>query len=193
MTEQQLAERRQRKAKKPRFLRQDARKKAEVSQTWRKPRGLHSKMRLNKRGYPRCVSPGWGSPRAVEGLTREGLVPVRVATLAELAAIDPKRDAAVLMGTLGAKKREQLLKEAKARKILVVNVKDVDAALVRIGAARTRLAERRAARASRRENKKAAAKKTIEERVTKEELQPSEAEKAEALAEEKRRVLTKKA
>ena len=56
------------KAKKPHFNREDCHKIMALPIGWRKPNGLHSKMRHRYRGQPAMVEPGWGSPRVVKGL-----------------------------------------------------------------------------------------------------------------------------
>ena len=49
------------KAKKPNFLRQNAVDKKRVPMNYRKPRGCSSRMRIGKAGYPLKVSPGYQS------------------------------------------------------------------------------------------------------------------------------------
>ena len=59
--------------RKPAFIRQDFHKKR-LRKRWVRPRGLHSKVALKRSGHPRRVSVGYGSPREVRGLSREGLI-----------------------------------------------------------------------------------------------------------------------
>jgi len=184
-----LEARRVRKAKKPAFRRQDAHKKREVARTgYRKPKGLQSKMRLGHGSYARMVSTGFSSPKAVKGLTRDGLRPVMVATLASLKGLDPKAEGAVIVATVGAKKREAILAEAKRLGITIINAKDVDAALKRI-------ADARAVRKGAKQARIAKVKKTVEERVetvAEQEKHESSEEKADELEAEKQKVLTKR-
>ncbi len=72
------------KKRKPVFLAQDWYKRKRIRRRWRRPRGLQSKMRLQKRGKPAVVSSGWRSPRAVRGLTRQGLQEVIIRTARDL-------------------------------------------------------------------------------------------------------------
>ena len=61
------------KSKKPFFFRQDAHKNLKLGDKWRKPKGLHSKMRLGFKGYRKSVSIGYGSPKITKNLHKSGL------------------------------------------------------------------------------------------------------------------------
>lgn len=159
-------------------------------------------MRLNKRGYSRTISQGYGSPTAVEGLHKSGLLPVPVSTAAQLDALDAKTQGAVLAAGLGAKRREQLLEYAAKKSVTVLNLDS--AALVRI---KERFAAQKKARTEKRTSKaKKAEKKTLEQKAKAEQAktakaaeptdatapEPSEEEKEKAFEDEKQKVLTKK-
>ena len=116
-----LTKRKQLKARKPVFLAQDTHKKKRIRQRWRRPRGLQSKIRLNKRGYRRGVSSGWRSPRQVRGLSPEGLVPIRVETIAQLETIDPKTQGAIVSGRVSIRTKKALYDAAAQRSITVLN------------------------------------------------------------------------
>jgi len=108
--------------KRPFYVRSDAHKRVCVPLKWRAPRGVHSKIRLKRRGKVSHPGPGVASPRLVRGLTMKGLKPVEVATLKELEQLDPKTDTAVIKN-VGQKRRIELLKQAIAKKITVLNIK----------------------------------------------------------------------
>jgi large subunit ribosomal protein L32e len=189
--EKKLQERKERKGKKPTFIRQDANKKPSLPQAWRKPRGRQSKMRLNKRGYNRTPSTGWSSPSEVKGLSPEGLLPVVVATVAELERLDAKQHGLVLSATLGNKKRELLLTKAKEKGLKIINVKDVEAQLKELSdkvAARKKVKADRDVKKAEKE-KKSAKEKSIEETVVSEQT-PEEQKKAEEA--EKQKILAHK-
>ena len=100
MSEKLLKARRKLKAKKPDFIRQDSHKKARLSSSWRRAKGLQSKVRYGMKGYRRAVSVGYGSPAAVKGLSREGLLPVIVNNISELVKI--KEGQAAIIASEGA-------------------------------------------------------------------------------------------
>jgi large subunit ribosomal protein L32e len=141
--EQSLKLRKTLKARKPDFLHEDYQKRACIPLPWRKPRGLHSKMRHRFAGHRALANPGYGSPKEAYGLHPSGFAPVLVHTLNELAALNPKAQGAVLGRTLGIPRRMALLGKAKELGVKILNVKDIDAELK---AAQERIAERKQAK-----------------------------------------------
>ncbi len=119
--EKKLLHRRKLKAKKPVFLAQDVHKKKRLEKKWKKPKGLQSKMRLQKKGHRKVVSVGWKSPREVRGLSREGLQQVRIETLSQLENIDNKSQGIIISSKLSIKKKYDLLLEAEKKNIVVLN------------------------------------------------------------------------
>ncbi|MBI5797562.1 hypothetical protein HZA98_01510 [Candidatus Woesearchaeota archaeon] len=113
-------------AKKPTFLRQDAHRNKSLEKKWRKPNGLHSKIRLKMRGRRVMPSPGYASPRLVRGLTREGLVPHMVNNLKDLAHFDPKTEI-VVIAHVGAKKKVAILKVCLEKKYPISRLKAPEA------------------------------------------------------------------
>jgi large subunit ribosomal protein L32e len=111
------------KAKKPLFARQEnTRKKKLDDGKWRRPRGVHSKMRLHIRGKRASPSPGYGSPREVEGLHPSGVRAVVVHTIMDIDELQ-KNEGAVLGSTLGMRKRALLAEYAAKKGIMVINIK----------------------------------------------------------------------
>jgi len=181
------------KRKKPRFTRQDAHKKAKLPGSWRKPRGLQSKLRLKRRGYVRPISIGYGSPKATRGMVK-GLVPVIITVAADYEGLDAKQHGAIISSTLGSRRREQLITLAKEKGITVLNL-DVEKKLASIKQQLTSRKEDKIARSA----AKKKAKKTLEEKAKKEEqkmaakkAEASEEEKKKATEAEKQKILTKK-
>ena len=101
------------KAKKPAFNRHDSHKKIKLSTSWRKPRGLHNKLRRQVTAKGSLVKPGYGSPRAVKGFHPCGLKEILVRCMADL---EKAEGCAVrIAGTIGRRKRAEI--EAKAREM----------------------------------------------------------------------------
>jgi large subunit ribosomal protein L32e len=119
-----LLHRKNLKARKPVFLKQDTHKKPGIAKKWSRPRGIDSKMRLRLNGYRRMVTKGWKSPAAVSGLHPTGLKPVLVHNEAEARSIDRKSDGLMISSNVGLKKRIQMLKIAQELGLTVLNVKD---------------------------------------------------------------------
>ena len=175
-----LEQRNEVKRKKPRFICQDAHKKSRLSQRWRRPKGIQSKMRLNIRGYRRSPSHGWGSPKQVRGLTRYGMVPVIVHTMADIERIDPKNEVAVLAGGLGKRKKIELIKLLTEKKVTIDNIKDPSSFIEGVN---EELKERQKEKKQRVQKKEERAKEQKEKEEKEREEQAKEAEgKEETLA-----------
>jgi len=108
-------------SKRPRFRRQESWRYVRIKESWRRPRGIDSKMRLKKKGWPPSPSVGYRGPRAVRGLHPSGYEEVLVYNVGDLATIDPETQAIRIAGTVGARKRALILAEAKKRGIKVLN------------------------------------------------------------------------
>lgn len=171
------------KNKKPDFVREGAYKRKEVGVAWRKPKGLHSKMRHRFSGHRAMPNPGYGSPALVKGLHKSGLKPVIVHNSTELLSIDSKTQGAIIARTTGKRTKAGLLSQAKQKGIKILNVKDTDKAIEEINKslakrkeAKKKLAERKKTKdkekAKTEEQKKAETEKTPEEKKeeTKKEL-----------------------
>lgn len=191
--ERLLKQRKQVKAKKPYFIKQDSIKKVEVKQRWRRPKGLHSKQRLGRRGHMRCVSPGYGSPKAVYGLHPSGLKTVLVYSIDDIENIDAKTQGAIIAKGVGLRKRIGLVNKAKEKGITILNIKDVNKYLEEID---KNLKERKDNKKSKEEektkNKKDAAEKSKEKKEKKLDEKLSEEELKEEEKKEKDKLLIKK-
>ncbi|MFH1181855.1 MAG: eL32 family ribosomal protein [Candidatus Woesearchaeota archaeon] len=112
------------KAKKPSFLMIDWHKRKEVNKDrWRKPRGNQSKIRLNRRGKPKSVRTGYGSPAAVKYLDHNGLKPVVVSNVNELAGLT-KENTVVISGSVGNRKKIAIINAASEKGLKVSNFKE---------------------------------------------------------------------
>ncbi len=113
-----------RKAKKPTFVRSDSHKKKRVGKKWRRPRGLQSKVRLQKKGYVRKVKIGWGSPKAVKGLNKNGLKEVLVTNIQELPDSPNAQEGIIIKSSTGTRKKVDIIKKAIELNIKILNVKN---------------------------------------------------------------------
>ncbi|MBI4150466.1 50S ribosomal protein L32e [Candidatus Woesearchaeota archaeon] len=181
------------KGRKPEFIRQDAHKHPSLGRKWRRPRGIQSKMRKNKRGYRASVTIGYRSPKTVRGLHPSGLQSVVVHTLDGLKALDTKTQGATI-AHVGMKQKMELLRFAVEKKIPVLNVKDVALFLKKAEEARQLKKEeqegKRNAKLQKQEELKKVAK--TKEAEKKEEAAPPSEEKKKEEVKEVEKILTKK-
>jgi len=99
----------------PAFKRQEWYRYKMLGEEWRRPRGIHSKMRRGFKRRPPMVEIGYRGPKAVRGLHPSGFEEVMVYNADSLEKIDPKVQAIRIGGTVGVKKR--LVIEARAAEL----------------------------------------------------------------------------
>ena len=105
----------------PEFLRQEWFRYQKLEGKWRKPRGMHSKMRRHYGYRPPIVSIGYRGPAEVRGLHPSGFKEVMVFNVSQLNGIDPKVQAVRIGGTVGARKRGDIIAKADQEGIRVLN------------------------------------------------------------------------
>jgi len=116
-----LAKRNAASRKRPAFKRQNWFRYKRLGQKWRRPRGMHSKMRARRKYRPPVASISYRGPAAARGLHPSGFAEVVVHRPADLEAIDPQREAARIAATVGDRKREVIEARAAELKIRVLN------------------------------------------------------------------------
>ncbi|MFQ6135803.1 MAG: 50S ribosomal protein L32e [Candidatus Hydrothermarchaeales archaeon] len=109
------------KKKKPKFKRQESARYKKLGDKWRKPRGIHSKLRKGKRGKGVKPSIGYGNPERIRGVHPSGFREVLISNPSKLDDIDPKTQAVRIAGKVGKRKRGEILKKARKLKLKVLN------------------------------------------------------------------------
>lgn len=110
------------KNRKPEFIRQDNPKRMKVNYKWRKPKGIHSKIRHHFKGRRKMPSPGYKSPKKVSGLHSSGLKIINVFSVADITKIKKESDGIVIPKSIGRKKRLEILRKAKELNIQILNL-----------------------------------------------------------------------
>jgi len=169
-----MSEKQSLKRKKPKFIRQDANKKKRLGKKWRKPKGIDSKLRLQKAGHRKLVRIGYGNAKAVRG-TQKRLLPIRISTLKELEGIDSKKQGTIISSSVGTKLKLKIMKKAKENGITVLNIKDVDAYIKGIEEKRREKKEEKEKVKADKEKKK----KELEKKAEEKKEEPAEKKKPE--------------
>ena len=108
-----------------RFVRQESHrhsrlgKKRKKLQVWRKPKGRDSKIRLKVRGRPESPTVGHKSPRK-ELHKIKGHSVVLIHNMRELFSL--REGSSALLARIGARKKIEIIEEAKKKKITILNV-----------------------------------------------------------------------
>src|SRR3990167_10193068 len=123
--EKLLKIRAQSKKKKPNFLRRNY-SKLKLKSVWRKPRGLHNKLRLKRKGHIKNPSTGYRSPKLIRYLDRNGLIPVIVSNINDISKLDPNKHSILFKSTIGIKNRLKMLDNAQSMNFKTSNYKDIN-------------------------------------------------------------------
>jgi len=107
--------------KKPKFIRPASKFLKRVKESWRRPRGLQSKVRRKFADRPKMPSVSWGAPVVLRGLHPSGFKEVLVYNPKDLDKVNPKKEAIRIASRVGKKKRKEILEKAKKLKIKVLN------------------------------------------------------------------------
>ena len=131
MTSSLLEVRKELKERKPVFIRQDYGRRKRINSKWRKPKGIHSKIRHHFKGRRKMPSPGYKSPIAVKGLHSSGLKIVNVYSVDNIKKIKNQSEGAIIAKSVGFKKRLDILKKAKELNVNILNL-NIDDQIKRI-------------------------------------------------------------
>lgn len=109
------------KKKKPSFLRPEMYKVKKLAAVWRRPRGIDSKQIEGKRGKGKLPGIGYGKPGALSGVDPSGYKPIIIRNKNEISKVNPKLEAAVLSSTIGRRKRNEIIKAANEKGVVILN------------------------------------------------------------------------
>jgi len=105
----------------PAFKRQEWFRYQRLGEKWRKPKGIHSKMRRHLSYRPPVVSIGFRGPKAVRDFHPSGFQEVMVYNASQVEKVDPKVQAIRIGGTVGGKKRMAITEKADELGIRILN------------------------------------------------------------------------
>ena len=120
-TTEALAKRAVISGRRPAFKRQEWFRYSKLGESWRRPKGIHSKMKRGLKRRPPVVDIGFRGPAEVRGLHPSGFEEVMVYNVEGLEGIDPKVQAVRIGGTVGTKKRIVIQERADELGIRVLN------------------------------------------------------------------------
>jgi large subunit ribosomal protein L32e len=93
-------------------------KKVKKKRVWRHAKGGDSKIRLKERGYAARPTIGWGSDKEIRDKIN-GFSFTRVENLSQLEKV--KKGDAILIASVGRKKKEEIKKKAEEMKLKILN------------------------------------------------------------------------
>ncbi len=107
--------------KRPTFRRLESWRYKRIKDKWRRSRGIDSKTREKKGGWPVSPSVGFRSPKKVRDQTRSGKEPVIIRSVADLSLLDPNLQVGYIDGTIGRRKKEKIIVEAELLNVRILN------------------------------------------------------------------------
>lgn len=126
-TKAALAARAAQKKAQPAFRRQEWFRYKRLAKTgWRKPKGLQSSQRLNRKYRSPMARVGYGKIAAARDLHPSGFREVLVHRAEDLEGMDPKVEAARIAKTVGNRKRVSIHDKADELGIRVLNRRSID-------------------------------------------------------------------
>jgi len=92
-----------------------------LKESWKKPRGLHNKVREKRKGRLKMPDIGYKKSEEIRELHPSGLKEIIVRNVKDLENLDANKYAIRIASTVGKKKREEIIKKAKELKIRILN------------------------------------------------------------------------
>ncbi len=109
------------KQKRPNFRRVEAWRYNRVKENWRRARGIDSKTREKKGGWPKQPMIGYRSPKKIRYQTSSGKEEVIIYSSDDLSLIDSKIQIGRIAANIGRRKREKIINEAELLSIKIIN------------------------------------------------------------------------
>lgn len=174
------------KKKKYRFIRYNSQYLKKLSSKWRRPRGMHNKVRLKKKGHPRFPAVGHGSVKETHGLYKSKFKYKLINSEKDLENLN--NNYVILSGSLGLKTKLKLINKLKNLNNKILNIKDLDKF---VKDAEEKLKLKKEAKKVKKQKKEESKKKREEKTTKKEEKELTPEEKIEKEKLEKKKVLEK--
>lgn len=174
------------KRKRPKFTTEEATRHKRVKTSWRKPRGLQNKSKVQKEGHIKLVKVGYKSPVAIRHLTKEGKKIIRISNIFELENI--KEGSTIIITKTSKKNKAKIVKKAIEKKIDIINVKTPQKYLEQI---ETEIRRRKDRKLQRKKEKEQKSKEENKEKPQEAKEKPEEINK-EQTKKELDKLLTKK-
>ncbi len=118
---QVLLRKRREKSRMPRFVRPESSRYKRLDTSWRRPKGIDSKVRKKHKGYPVMPSVGYRTPAKLRNIHPSGLQEVLVYNRDQLEGLHPKFNAVRIARRVGDRKRIDILDRADELGLRVLN------------------------------------------------------------------------
>lgn len=117
------------KRRRPKFIRIESWRYNRVKKRWRRARGIDSKTREKKGGWPKSPMIGYRSPKKVRYQTASGKEEILIYSPDDLSLIDSTNQIGRIAANIGRKKRERIITNSELLNIKIINPISVKATL----------------------------------------------------------------
>jgi large subunit ribosomal protein L32e len=108
-------------SKRPKFIRAEWHRLKRLQTSWRRPRGIDSKMRKKLKGKRKRPSSGYRNPKDVRGLHASGKEILQVFNVYDLEDVDADNQIVQIGSTVGSRKRTNIINLAEEMDIHIIN------------------------------------------------------------------------
>ncbi|MGQ9514536.1 MAG: 50S ribosomal protein L32e [Thermoproteota archaeon] len=109
------------KRKKPKFIRVESWRYKRLDEAWRAPKGIDSKTRLGKKGWPKKPSIGYRIEKSLRGLHPSGKREVIVENLKDVEKLKGLDVVGRISAKVGRRKRRDITDRAKELGVVLLN------------------------------------------------------------------------
>jgi len=120
--QQRIKIRKQIKNRTPEFLREEWFRYKRIPHNWRRPDGITSKMRINRKYRPSRVRVGFRGPKETRGLHSSGFEEIMIYNVNDLKQIKKEAQAARIGSSVGTKKRLEIEKKPEELEVRILNI-----------------------------------------------------------------------
>jgi large subunit ribosomal protein L32e len=106
---------------KPKIRRQESWRYTRLSESWRKPRGKTSRMRIRRKGWPAIATIGYKGPREYRMVHPSGLREKLIYRPEELTGLSPDKEVVRIAATVGERKRVAIVDQAQQLGLRILN------------------------------------------------------------------------
>jgi len=109
--------------KKIKFVQAKVKRRLKISRSWRKPKGIHNKVQKSRVGHVRKVKIGYGQSKQDK---------IEITIIKKVSDLDNAKGKLIIASTVGMRKKVEILKKAKEKKLIISNLKKADEYLTKV-------------------------------------------------------------
>lgn len=154
---------------KPKFKRQNS-ILSKLKEKWRKPKGLHSKLRLSKKGKGKKPNKGYGNKKDMKNKIDKK----NFQYITNFRELDNAKKPIIISSRMGMNKKLEVINRAKKLNLQIINFKDVDKFLENVNKKKENILKAKSIKEDKKMQKVEKTKKNEQKELTKVEKESRE-------------------